>query len=112
MFMKVLKRLCRRSLYYLRRRELDRELAKEMELHLEMRARESVEKGLPPNEAAAAARRRFGSVLLARERSADVWRARWLDDIVHDVRFAARTLLKARAFTAVAVLTLGLGIGA
>ncbi len=55
---------------------------------------------------------RFGSPLRLTEESRDVWGWRWLDDFGHDVRYAIRSLVAHKAFTATALITLALGIGA
>jgi MacB-like periplasmic core domain len=99
-------------LRFFRREKSDVELQREMELHVEEEVAENLERGMSEGEARRRARVKFGSVRRVRE---EVWRQSSfsvVENFFRDVSYSVRRLRRSPGFTAVAVLTLALGVGA
>jgi putative ABC transport system permease protein len=107
-----IKELGRRLFMMLRRGKLDRELDEEMRLHVDLRAEELSKRGVMSGEARAMARRRFGNTALLHEQSRDEWGWVWFDQLLVDIRLAARPLRSSPGFAALTISILAVGIGA
>jgi putative ABC transport system permease protein len=105
------KRFLRRMVALVRSRRDDRELGREMDAHLALLEDEYRRRGMAPDDAALAARRKMGSVALAKDRHRDARSFPWIEDARQDLRVAIRMLLRGRGFAAVAIVTMSLSIG-
>src|SRR6202047_3619689 len=98
--------------HLLSRRRLYKDLSEEIQEHLEEKIEELVAGGMSRKEATAAAHRAFGNVTLTEEDSQNVWRWPSVEELLADVRYGLRPLRHNPMFTAVALLTIAIGIGA
>jgi predicted permease len=95
-----------------RRREIENRLDDEIRFHVEQQIEKNRRAGMAPDEARRQALIRFGGVEQTRERTRDEFRAARIENLARDVRYGLRSLWRHPAFSAMAVLSLAIGIGA
>lgn len=95
-----------------RRRDREADLDREIRDHLDLETEAQRDAGLPPDAARREARRAFGNPAIAREDTREAWGGQWLERLWLDTRLAVRLWSRTPGFSAIAIATIGLGIGA
>ncbi|MGH9772861.1 MAG: ADOP family duplicated permease, partial [Candidatus Acidiferrales bacterium] len=106
------RQIAQRALAFFRKESWDRDFDAEAASHLDFAIEENIRSGMAPEEARRQALVRFGGVQQSREKHREARGLPWLDSVMQDLRYTFRTLRRDRGFALIAVLMLGLGIGA
>jgi predicted permease len=110
--MRWLHKLLMRCKMLLGRDRAGEQLHKELEFHLDQQIAENTDAGMSPAESRRAALRSFGNPATLRDQARDTWSWHWLDLLLSDMRYGIRTLVRTPGFSVLAIVVMGLGIGA
>jgi hypothetical protein len=95
----------------MRRKRMLQQLDEDIREHLDRETQDNIDRGMSPEDAHYAALRRFGNVARVKEQTHEVWSIAWLEQLLQDLRFGARTLRRSPGLTVAAVLAIALGVG-
>jgi predicted permease len=94
-----------------RRKRMLADLEQDIRDHLERETQDNIDRGMSAEDARYAALRKFGNVARVKEETWEVWNVVWLQQLIQDVRFGIRTLLRSPGLTVAAIMAIALGIG-
>ena len=94
-----------------RRKRMLADLEQDIRDHLARETQDNIDRGMSPENARSAALQKFGNVARIKEETWEVWSVVWLEQLLQDVRFGIRTLLRSPGLTVAAVMAIALGIG-
>src|SRR5215467_12657744 len=94
-----------------RRKRMLTDLDQDIRDHLDRETQDNIDRGMSPEHARNAALRKFGNIARVKEDTWEVWSIVWLEQLLQDIRFGIRTLLRSPGLTVAAVMAIALGIG-